>query len=105
MITILFNLAIWVVNLYKWAVIIAAILSMLISFGVLDTRNHIVWMITDFFYRITEPALRPIRNMMPNLGGIDLSPWVLVVLLIIVEEILIRLEQSIIFGSLRPLLI
>jgi YggT family protein len=105
MITILFNLAIWVVNLYKWAVIIAAILSMLTSFGVLDTRNHIVWMITDFFYRITEPALRPIRRMMPNLGGIDLSPWVLVVLLIIVEEILIRLEQAIIFGSLRPLLI
>jgi YggT family protein len=105
MITILFNLAIWVVNLYKWAVIIAAILSMLTSFGVLDTRNQIVYMITDFFYRITEPALRPIRRMMPNLGGIDLSPWILVVLLIIVEEILIRLEQSIIFGTLRPLLI
>jgi YggT family protein len=105
MITILFNLAIWIVNLYKWAVIIAAILSMLTSFGVLDTRNQIVYMITDFFYRITEPALRPIRRMMPNLGGIDLSPWVLVVLLIIVEEILIRLEQAIIFGSLRPLLI
>jgi YggT family protein len=105
MITILFNLAIWVVNLYKWAVIIAAILSMLTSFGVLDTRNHIVWMITDFFYRITEPVLRPIRNMLPNLGGIDLSPWVLVVLLIIVEEVLIRLEQAIIFGTLRPLLI
>lgn len=105
MITILFNLAIWVVNLYKWAVIIAAILSMLTAFGVLDTRNQIVYMITDFFYRITEPALRPIRNMMPNFGGIDLSPWVLVVLLIILEEILIRLEQSIIFGTLRPLLI
>jgi len=105
MITILFNLAIWVVNLYKWAVIIAAILSMLTSFGVLDTRNHIVWMITDFFYRITEPALRPIRNILPNLGGIDLSPWVLVVLLIIVEEVLVRVEQAIIFGTLRPLLI
>ena len=105
MITILFNLAIWVVNLYKWAVIIAAILSMLTAFGVLDTRNQIVWMITDFFYRITEPALRPIRRILPNFGGIDLSPWVLVVLLIVVEEILIRLEQAIIFGSLRPLLI
>ena len=105
MITILFNLAIWVVNLYKWAVIIAAILSMLTAFGVLDTRNQIVWMITDFFYRITEPALRPIRRILPNFGGIDLSPWVLVVLLIIIEEILIRLEQAIIFGSLRPLLI
>jgi YggT family protein len=105
MITILFNLAIWVVNLYKWAVIIAAILSMLTSFGVLDTRNHIVWTICDFFYRCTEPALRPIRNILPNLGGIDLSPWVLVVLLIILEEVLGRLEQAIIFGTLRPLLI
>jgi YggT family protein len=105
MITILFNLAIWVVNLYKWAVIIAAILSMLTAFGVLDTRNQIVYMITDFFYRITEPALRPIRRILPNFGGIDLSPWVLVVLLIILQEILIRLEQAIIFGSLRPLLI
>ncbi|HEX3994808.1 MAG TPA: YggT family protein [Acetobacteraceae bacterium] len=105
MITILFNLAIWVVNLYKWAVIIAAVLSMLTAFGVLDTRNRIVWMINDFFYRITEPALRPIRSMLPIFGGIDLSPWVLVVLLIILEEILIRLEQSIIFGTLRPLLI
>jgi YggT family protein len=105
MITILFNLAIWVVNLYKWAVIIAAILSMLTAFGVLDTRNQIVYMITDFFYRITEPALRPIRNILPSFGGIDLSPWVLVVLLIIVEEVLVRLEQAIIFGTLRPLLI
>jgi YggT family protein len=105
MITILFNLAIWMVNLYKWAVIIAAILSMLTSFGVLDTRNRIVWTINDFFYRITEPALRPIRNMLPSFGGLDLSPWVLVILLIVVEEILIRLEQSIIFGTLRPLLI
>jgi YggT family protein len=105
MITILFNLAIWVVNLYKWAVIIAAVLSMLTAFGVLDTRNRIVWMINDFFYRITEPALRPIRNVLPVFGSIDLSPWVLVVLLIILEEILIRLEQSIIFGTLRPLLI
>jgi YggT family protein len=62
-------------------------------------------MITDFFYRITEPALRPIRNILPSFGGIDLSPWVLVVLLIIIEEVLVRVEQAIIFGTLRPLLI
>ncbi len=105
MITILFNLAIWVVNLYKWAVIIAAILSMLTAFGVLDTRNRIVWTINDFFYRITEPALRPIRNILPNFGGIDLSPWALVILLIIAEQVLLRIEQAIIFGTLRPLLI
>jgi YggT family protein len=105
MITILFNLAIWVLNLYKWAVIIAAILSMLTSFGVLDTRNRIVWTINDFFYRITEPALRPIRNILPNFGGIDLSPWALVILLIVAEQVLMRIEQALIFGTLRPLLI
>ena len=105
MITILFNLAIWVLNLYKWAVIIAAILSLLTSFGVLDTRNRIVWTINDFFYRITEPALRPIRNILPSFGGIDLSPWALVILLIIAVEVLMRVEQAIIFGTLRPLLI
>jgi YggT family protein len=105
MITVLFNLLLWVLNLYKWAVIIAAILSMLTSFGVLDTRNRIVWTINDFFYRITEPALRPIRNVLPNFGGIDLSPWVLVVLLIVAEELLARLEQALIFGTIRPLIL
>jgi YggT family protein len=105
MLTVLFNLAIWAVNLYKWAVIIGAILSTLVSFGVLDTRNRVVWTITDFFYRITEPALRPIRNILPNFGGIDLSPLVLIVLLIIAEELLGRIAQSIIFGTLRPLFI
>jgi YggT family protein len=103
MITVAFNLAIWVVNIYKWIVIIAAILSTLASFGVLDTRNRVVWTITDFFYRITEPALRPIRNMMPNFGGIDLSPVILIVLLWVIEEMLIRVEQALIFGTLRPL--
>jgi YggT family protein len=105
MITVLFNLAIWAVNLYKWIVIIAAIVSTLTSFGVLDTRNRIVWTITDFFYRITEPALRPIRRVMPNFGGVDLSPLVLIVLLIIAEELLGRIAQAIVFGTLRPLFI
>jgi len=105
MITVLFNLAIWAVNLYKWIVIIAAIVSTLASFGVLDTRNRIVWTITDFFYRLTEPALRPIRRVLPNFGNVDLSPLVLIVLLIVAEELLLRIEQAIIFGTLRPLFI
>ena len=105
MITVLFNLAIWAVNLYKWIVIIAAITSTLVSFGVLDTRNRIVWTITDFLYRITEPALRPIRRIMPNFGGIDLSPLVLIVLLIVAEQLLARIEEALIFGTLRPLLL
>lgn len=68
-------------NLYIWALIIAAILSILVAFGVLDTRNRLVWALGDFFERLTEPALRPIRQFLPNLGGIDLSPLVLILLL------------------------
>ncbi len=68
-------------NLYIWAVILAAVFSMLASFGVLDTRNRIVWSIGDFLYRVTEPALRPIRNLLPSLGSIDISPLILLLLL------------------------
>ena len=103
MITVLFDLAIWAVNIYKWVVIIAAILSTLTSFGVLDTRNRIVWTIGDFFYRCTEPALRPIRRVLPNFGGIDLSPLILIVLCIVAEQVLARIEQALVFGTLRPL--
>ena len=60
-------------QLYIWIVIAMAIFSWLVAFNVVNTRNHVVAMIGDFLYRITEPALRPIRNFMPNLGGIDIS--------------------------------
>ncbi len=68
-------------NLFFWAIIIAAILSLLVSFGILDTRNRLVWTLSDFFYRVTEPALRPVRNRLPQLGGIDISPLVLLLLI------------------------
>jgi YggT family protein len=74
-------------NLFFWAIIIAAILSLLVNFGVLDTRNRLVWTLSDFFYRVTEPALRPVRNRLPQLGGIDISP--LVVLLLIQAAMLL----------------
>ena len=105
MITVLFELAIQLLNLYKWAVIIGAVLSTLASFGVLDSRNRIVWTITDFFSRITEPALRPIRRVLPSFGGIDLSPFVLILLLIVVQELLGRIAQAILFGTIRPLIL
>ena len=105
MITILFDLAIWALNIYKWVVIIAAILSVLSSFGVLDTRNRIVWTIGDFLYRVTDPVLRPIRNILPNFGGIDLSPWVVVVLIqIVILPLLFRLHIAITNGIVQPLL-
>jgi YggT family protein len=68
-------------DLYWWAVLLAAIVQTLMSFNVLDGRNRIVWTIADFLYRVTEPALRPIRERLPNLGGVDLSPLVLLLLI------------------------
>jgi YggT family protein len=83
------------ISLYTWAVILAAVFSMLASFGVLDTRNRFVWMIGDFLYRITEPALRPIRNLLPNFGGIDISPVILILLLQAARMLLGELEISV----------
>jgi YggT family protein len=68
-------------DIYWWLVLIAAIVQTLMSFNVLDGRNRIVWTVADFLYRVTEPALRPIRNRLPNLGGVDLSPLVLLLLI------------------------
>jgi YggT family protein len=105
MIRAIFWLVDELLTLYTWAVIISAILMTLSSFGVLDTRNRIVWTITDFFFRVTEPALKPIRRFMPDLGGIDISPLILILLLQAARMALTAIFQSIIIGSLRPLLL
>jgi YggT family protein len=104
MIRALFWLLDELLSLYIWAVILAAIFSMLASFGVLDTRNRVVWTIGDFLYRVTEPALRPIRNILPSFGNIDLSPLILLLLLQAARMLLSSLYESVILGSLRPLL-
>ena len=104
MIRAIFWLADEILSLYTWAVIIAAILTTLAGFGVLDTRNRIVWTVSDFFQRVTEPALKPIRNLMPNLGGIDISPLILILILQAARMILTSVYQSLVLGSLRPLL-
>jgi YggT family protein len=104
-ITVIFQLAIKILSLYQWAVILAAVMSMLVGFGVLDTRNRLVWSIGDFLYRITEPALRPIRNVMPNFGAIDISPIVLIVGIWIVQELLRRLYGAIMMGNWQGMLL
>ena len=105
MITILFQIAQEVLNLYKWAVILAAVMSMLVSFGVLDTRNRLVWTIGDFLYRITEPALRPIRRVLPSFGNIDLSPLVLIFLLYVAQMLLARIYAAIVYGNISGLIL
>lgn len=80
-----------VIQLYIWVLIAAAIMSWLVAFNVINTRNHAVYMIGDFLYRITEPALRPIRRIIPNLGGIDISPVILILILVFLEKIVLYL--------------
>ncbi len=67
-----------IINIYIWLLIIQVILSWLIAFNILNTSNRFVYMVGDFLYRVTEPALGPIRRVLPNLGGVDLSPVVLI---------------------------
>ncbi len=104
MISILFNLIFYVIWAFMWAVILAAVFSMLTAFGVLDTRNRVVWSIGDFLYRLTEPVLGPIRSLLPNLGGIDISPWIVVALIqLVILPLLGRLEAAVLFGAWRAL--
>lgn len=78
-----------VIDLYIWVVIASAILSWLIAFNVVNTNNRFVYSVADMLYRITEPALRPIRNILPNLGGIDISPVILILLLLFIRDVVL----------------
>src|SRR5665213_1854550 len=83
-----------VIQLYIWILIAAAILSWLIAFNVVNTRNNFVASVANFFYHVTEPALRPIRSIMPNLGGIDISPVILIIGLLFLQQLVHWLLQG-----------
>jgi YggT family protein len=86
----LLRLLIGVIDLYMWVVIIAVILSWLVQFNVINSSNRFVYMVMDFIFRATEPVLNKIRRYLPNLGGLDLSPIILIFVLIFVKDFLIR---------------
>ena len=90
----LFRIMSMAIELYIWLIIIGAILSWLIAFNILNTSNQAVYTIIDFLYRITEPALRPIRKFLPNFGGIDISPVVLILGLIFVQMLLSNFHRT-----------
>jgi YggT family protein len=77
-------------NLYWWIIIISAILSWLVAFNVINPRNEIVGTIGRVVYGLTEPVLRPIRRFLPNFGGIDISPIVLLLGIYFLQQIIIR---------------
>ena len=90
----LFNLINTIITIYIWLLIAQVILTWLVAFNVVNTGNRIVYMIGDFLHRITEPALRPIRNLLPNMGGIDISPVILILALFFIRDLA--------FEFLRP---
>jgi YggT family protein len=77
-----------VITIYIWVLIAAAILSWLVAFNVVNPYNQVVRNISEVLYRLTEPALRPIRSLLPNLGGIDISPVILILLLLFIERLI-----------------
>jgi YggT family protein len=82
------NLINAVVNIFIFILIVQVIMSWLIAFNVVNTRNRFVYMVADVAYKITEPVLRPIRRILPNFGGLDLSPVVLILLLYFIRDLL-----------------
>jgi YggT family protein len=75
-------------DLYKWVVIGAAVLSWLIAFNVVNIRNDVVRSVWGVLDALTTPLLRPIRNVMPNLGGIDISPVILLLVISFVQYLI-----------------
>ncbi len=78
-----------VINIYIWLLIISVVMSWLVSFNIINTSNRFVYMVGDFLNRITEPLLAPIRRFLPFMGGLDISPVVLILLLYTLQYSLI----------------
>jgi YggT family protein len=84
-----------VLNLIWWLIIASVVASWLVAFGVVNTRNDVVYRVLDILNRVTEPMLRPIRRLIPAMGGLDLSPMILLLIIYVLErEITIVLARN-----------
>lgn len=88
MVGAIFWLAGEIIHLLILAIVAAAVMSMLIAFGVANPRNQFVYSVSDFLNKLTDPILRPIRNFMPLLGNIDISPVIAILLLQALQMVL-----------------
>jgi YggT family protein len=84
-----FKIIYLILDIFSWIIIAGAIMSWLVAFGVVNTRNQFVRMLVDLLYRLTEPVLRPVRRLLPNLGGIDISPVIVLIAIFIVKDIIL----------------
>ena len=81
-------------DLYWWIIIASAIFSWLYAFNVVNSKNQFVGSIGNMLYRLTEPALRPIRRFMPDLGGIDISPIILLLIIFFIRQFIVTTVWS-----------
>ena len=84
------QLILTVIQIYTWIVIASAVFSWLYAFNVVNPRNQFIAMVGNALYKLTEPALRPIRRVLPDLGGLDLSPLVLLLGLFFIRVLIIN---------------
>jgi YggT family protein len=80
-----------IISLYIWILIASAVLSWLVAFNVVNPYNNVVRAISGTLYQLTEPLLRPIRNILPNLGGLDISPVILILILMFAQRLLVEI--------------
>lgn len=88
-------LAVQILEIYKWIVIIAVVTSWLLTLGVLTTANHVVRGVLDVLYRLTEPVYRPFRRFIPSLGGLDITPLIVLLIIWLVQAELATLAAKI----------
>ncbi|WP_201838835.1 YggT family protein [Microvirga zambiensis] len=93
----LLNVILLALQLYTYLIVASAILSWLVAFNVVNTRNNFVRSIWTFLDAVTEPALRPIRSILPNLGGVDISPIILILLIIFIQNLIVDYLMPIAF--------
>ena len=86
----IFDVLLLVLQLYTYVIIIVAIMSWLIAFNVINVHNDFVRSIWNALNAVTEPLLRPIRNILPALGGLDISPVILLLLIFLIQDIIER---------------
>ncbi|MGB1117346.1 MAG: YggT family protein [Parvibaculales bacterium] len=83
-----------IIDIYVWVIILSAVLSWLVAFDVINMRNRFIYLVGDTFNRLTEPVYRPIRRFLPDMGGLDLSPLIVILGLWFLRDLMWELFQS-----------
>jgi YggT family protein len=99
MLAAVFDVLIFLLTVLWWVIVIQAILSWLVAFNVINTYNHFVRSFLSALDRMTEPLYRPIRKILPDFGGLDFSPIVVLLLIVVLQRLLVGAEISLLANS------